>query len=33
MNTAVATTRPAPVIRKPIRVVVVDDAIVPCGGN
>src|SRR6478752_5421027 len=28
MNTAVATTRPAPVIRKPIRVMVVDDAIV-----
>ena len=28
MNTAVATTRPVPVIRKPIRVMVVDDAIV-----
>src|SRR5262249_28495800 len=28
MNTAVASTRPAPVIRKPIRVMVVDDAIV-----
>jgi len=28
MNTAVATTRPEPVIRRPIRVMVVDDAIV-----